>query len=104
VPGGLADIYTASHEVAEWLNDPFVNNTVPRWVQPGSNVCFSNLLEVADTVQGLTDPAYALRVKKTVWHPTDVAGISWFAHLAPSAGQNGEYSYHGLLTAPSTLC
>ena len=29
--GPLTDIYAASHEVGEWINDPFVNNATPAW-------------------------------------------------------------------------
>jgi hypothetical protein len=104
VPAPFTNIYAASHEVAEWLDDPFVTNVVPRWVQPGSNVCFGDLLEVADPVEALARPSYAVQGKGGTWHPTDVAGISWFSHESPSSEQDGKYSYHGFLTTPSNLC
>jgi hypothetical protein len=97
--------WTFSHEVAEWANDPFVRNRVPRWIEPGgSSACFSNVLEVGDPLEALNPPGYSITVNKKVWDLTDVAGISWFAHTIPSTEQNGLYSYHGFLTSPSTLC
>ncbi len=30
----IEDINALSHENAEWLNDPFVNNIVPAWSVP----------------------------------------------------------------------
>ncbi|MCU1428931.1 MAG: hypothetical protein JWL83_2931, partial [Actinomycetia bacterium] len=32
----IADMYSMSHEITEWADDPYVNNVVPRWAQPGS--------------------------------------------------------------------
>src|SRR5262249_27422225 len=54
----FADVYVMSHEVAEWLSDPFVNNKVPRWIRPGANDCFSDLLEVGDPVEALADASF----------------------------------------------
>ena len=30
----LQDIHAISHEIAEWADDPFVNNTVEPWLTP----------------------------------------------------------------------
>ena len=47
-----ADSYVLSHEVQEWINDPYVTNFVPDWVAPGNGTtCFNNLLEVGDAVE-----------------------------------------------------
>ncbi len=102
----LQDIYSLSHETVEWSDDPYVDNVVPTWVQPGSGVCLSNLLEGGDAIEALSKPSYKIRTKKPTqtWHPSDIAGISWFAHSSPSQEIKGLYSYAGLLTAPSTLC
>src|SRR5262249_10139155 len=48
-PGNFApapdvrDVFVLSHEVAEWLNDPFVNNPVPGWVNQFFGFCQTNL-------------------------------------------------------------
>jgi hypothetical protein len=104
ISNGSADVYTMSHEVSEWANDPYVNNTVPAWDQPDGATCFSSLLEVGDPVEAMPQPWYAIQVGSTTFHPSDIAGVSWFAHTSPSTEQNGLYSYEGYLTAPSTLC
>ena len=93
-----------SHEVSEWANDPYVNNVVPRWDQPNGQTCYSNLLEVGDPIEALPKPWYTIKVGPTAFHPSDIAGLSWFSHANPSSEQNGLYSYHGDLTTPSTLC
>ena len=40
----LGDVSTLNHEVAEWYDDPFVNNEAPLWAFPPLNVvCGDNL-------------------------------------------------------------
>ena len=90
------------------MDDPFLNNVVPQWVQPGTGQCFSNLLEVGDPVEALPTPGFAVVVRheheRRTYHVTDVAGLSWFAHDVPSTELGGAYSYHGLLSTFSALC
>ena len=104
VSNGNADVYTMSHEVSEWAADPFVNNVVPIWNQPAGRTCFSNLLEVGDPVEAMTKPWYAIKVGTVTYHPSDIAGLSWFSHASPSTQQNGLYSYKGYLKTPDTTC
>jgi hypothetical protein len=104
VANGNADVYTMSHEVSEWAADPFVNNIVPVWNQPNGGTCFSNLLEVGDPVEAMAKPWYTIKVGATTYHPSDIAGISWFSHASPSLQQNGRYSYKGYLKTPNTTC
>jgi len=104
VSNGNADVYTMSHEVSEWANDPFVNNFVPEWNEPHGGKCFSSLLEVGDPVEDMAKPWYTIQVGGATFHPSDIAGVSWFAHTQPSTEQNGLYSYKGYLTTPSKLC
>ncbi len=86
-----------SHEVAEWLNDPFYNNAVPAWIQPQTNVCGGSLLEVGDPVTN-----YSFRVKH-FWLQ-DIALFSWFTRQSPSIGYQGRYDYLGRLAAPAANC
>jgi hypothetical protein len=104
VGNGNADVYTESHEVSEWAADPFVNNVVPVWNQPDGSTCFSNLLEVGDPVEAFPTPWYTIKVGTVTYHPSDIAGLSWFSHASPSTQQNGLYSYKGFLTTPNTTC
>ena len=104
VANGNADVYTMSHEVSEWAADPFVNNIVPIWNQPAGSTCFSNLLEVGDPVEAMAKPWYTIKVGTVTYHPSDIAGLSWFSHASPSTQQNGLYSYKGYLKTPNTTC
>ena len=104
VANGNADVYTMSHEVSEWAADPFVNNAVPTWNQPDGSTCFNNLLEVGDPVEAMPKPWYTIKVGTVTYHPSDIAGISWFSHDSPSLQQNGLYSYKGYLKTPNTTC
>jgi hypothetical protein len=104
VPNGNADVYTMSHEVSEWAADPFVHNIVPTWNQPNGSTCFSNLLEVGDPVEAMAKPWYTIKVGTVTYHPSDIAGLSWFSHASPSTQQNGLYSYNGYLSTPDTTC
>jgi hypothetical protein len=105
VAPGRADTYVLSHEVQEWINDPYITNFVPDWIAPGNGTaCFNNLLEVGDAVEFLATASFPVRSNGRTYHVTDVAGISWFAHDVPSRELGGAYSYAGNLTTYSTLC
>jgi len=86
-----------SHEVAEWLNDPFYNNNVPSWLSPESNACGGSQLEVGD-------PVTNYRIKKGGFVMQDVAFFSWFARQKPSVGYKGRYDLGGVLHAPAANC
>jgi hypothetical protein len=51
---GLADIHALSHEVSEFIDDPFVNNAVQPWQTPAApQYGCTGVLEVGDPVVGL---------------------------------------------------
>jgi len=105
--GNFEDITAASHEVAEWMDDPFTNNVVPAWGDPSQpTVCVNNLLEVGDPIENFAKPAFSATVNGRTYHPQDIAFFSWFAHQKPSIGRNGQYSYISppKLTAPPPSC
>jgi hypothetical protein len=93
-----------SHEMAEWANDPYINNIVPWWTQPGTGNCFSPYLEVGDVIEALPNPTFPIALNGAVYHLQDVAGLSWFADAKPSTEQNGLYSYYGDLRSPAVYC
>ncbi len=86
-----------SHEVAEWLNDPFYNNNVPAWVSPESGGCGGRQLEVGD-------PVTYYRVKKGGFVMQDIAFFSWFARQSPSIGYDKRYDLDGKLKSPAQNC
>ena len=93
-----ADTAAISHETAEWLNDPFVNDIVPRWSVPSEpQYGCSNLFEVGDPLVGHT-----FTVGR--WHFQDETNFSWFARQSPSIGFKGRYSYLGTFKTFSKSC
>jgi hypothetical protein len=92
------DIDALSHEVSEWMNDPFVSNVVPTWQSPiAPQYGCSNVLEVGDPLVGVSFVVNG-------YHPQDEAFLSWFARQSPSIGIDGRYSYLGTFTSPSPSC
>jgi hypothetical protein len=83
---GLADIHPLSHEVSEFLDDPFVNNAVNPWLTPTApQYGCSNLLEVGDPVVGVWFPysenTAAAPTGTTYYgdyHPEDEVDAQWF--------------------------
>lgn len=70
---GLADIQALSHEVSEFLDDPFVNNVVQPWLTPTApQYGCSNFLEVGDPVVGV-----------------------WFPYNGNTVGTEDGYNYYG---------
>lgn len=96
----VQDINTLSHEVAEWINDPFLINVVPNWIVSQLYGC-SDLLEVGDPVTGT---AFAVKIGKTTYHPQDIAFLPWFARQSPSTSINGQYTYLNTFTTYSPSC
>jgi hypothetical protein len=92
------DINALSHELSEWMNDPFVDNVVPVWQSPlAPQYGCSNVLESGDPLVGVSFTVNG-------YHPQDEAFLSWFAHQTPSIGIRGRYTYLGTFTSPSPLC
>lgn len=91
------NISPLSHEVSEWLNDPFYNNYVPRWVSPETGACGNDELEVGDPVTN-----YSVNVGGYVLQ--DEAFYSWFSRQNPSFGINGWYDLNGILKSPAANC
>ncbi len=107
IGAGAGDVSVLSHEVSEWLNDPFVNNTVPAWPAPFSftppgppytaGQCQNNL-ETGDPIEDRTSASVV------VFHITtfgrqytlqNEALAPWFLQAAPSFAVLGYYTYLG---------
>ena len=70
----LQDIHALSHEIAEWADDPFVNNSVQPWLTPTApQYGCTPLLETGDPVVGIG-----------YYHPEDEALLPWFLRTAPN--------------------
>lgn len=113
-----------SHELLEWVDDPFVHgarvqgmptffaNAVPPWRSPfdaGGALC-GPILEVADPLEG---GGSVFTAPLVVAHPpggaltyllADAAFVSWFARQSPSTAVDGRYDAAGVLDGYSTRC
>lgn len=85
----MPDIMTISHEIAEWLNDPFVSNWSPAW---DGGMFYE---EVADPL--FSQPFFPDGIQMPnglTYHPQQLAFFSWF-YGAFSLGVGGFYSAVG---------
>jgi hypothetical protein len=92
----LQDIHALSHEIAEWADDPFINNLVEPWLTPTApQYGCTNILETGDPVVGI---GFALgsntfrqgpnpngsQSADSYYHPEDEVYLPWFLRLAPN--------------------
>ncbi len=101
----FADVTAVSHEISEWMNDPFGANLVPSWKFPNTTGCQNNL-ETGDPLVLLPHAGFPVTIDGVTYHPQNQALIQWFSREAPSTAVDGAYSYpnEGLLTAPAQAC
>jgi hypothetical protein len=92
----LQDIHALSHEIAEWGDDPFVNNAVQPWLTPTApQYGCSGLLETGDPVVAIgfskgtntyeqgPNPNGTQSADGT-YHPEDETLLPWFMRTAPN--------------------
>jgi hypothetical protein len=92
----LQDIHALSHEISEWADDPFVNNTVEPWLTPTApQYGCTGVLETGDpvvdigfamgtnTFQQGTNPDGS-QSADGYYHPEDEALLPWFMRTAPN--------------------
>lgn len=118
----LQDIHALSHEIAEWADDPFVNNWVDPWVTPTApQYGCTGILETGDPVVGIgfsagtnaylqTDNPWTSPTDHTpsvsydgTYHPEDEVFLPWFMWLPSNAtgseanqsGPGGRYTFMG---------
>ncbi len=92
----LQDIHALSHEIAEWADDPFVNNAVEPWLTPTApQYGCTGVLETGDPVVAI---GFAMGVNTFeqgpnpngtqsadgYYHPEDEAFLPWFMRVAPN--------------------
>jgi hypothetical protein len=83
---GIADIHAFSHEVSEFLDDPFVNNAVQPWQTPTApQYGCTPVLETGDPVVGLWFPYDGNNAAAPIgttyygqYHPEDEVFAQWF--------------------------
>ncbi|TME04030.1 MAG: hypothetical protein E6I71_07990 [Chloroflexi bacterium] len=92
----LQDIHAVSHEISEWADDPFVNNTVEPWVTPTApQYGCTSVLETGDPVVAI---GFAMGTNTFeqgpnpngtqsadgYYHPEDEAYLPWFMRTSPN--------------------
>ena len=92
VPSGN-DTAVASHEVNEFINDPYGINPTPAWGNTGQVFGCQNNLEVGDPLTGSNISRIVGRNGFT-YQLQELAFFSWF-YGAPSLGIHGWYSDNG---------
>jgi hypothetical protein len=100
---GFVDVVHLSHEVAEWLNDPFVGafpglNIIPPAipsVTPGAGGgCIINF-ETGDPLEG--GPfTFAKTTNSTTYHLQDEVLLPWYLHDSPSFSVNRWNTFQNL--------
>ena len=92
----LQDIHALTHEISEWADDPFVNNTVQPWVTPTApQYGCTGLLETGDPVVAIGFAMGKNRFQQGpnpdgtqsadgYYHPEDEAYLPWFMRTSPN--------------------
>jgi hypothetical protein len=95
----FVDVVPLSHEVAEWLNDPFVGefslgaiNLIPPAVLPGQGgACLVNF-ETGDPLEAVPY-TFTRTTNSTLYHLQDEVLLPWYLHTSPSFSVNGWYTF-----------
>ena len=101
----LADVTPMSHEISEWVNNPFGSNMVPAWQVPNSNACQSNL-ETGDPLATMPNAGYPVLIDGFTFHPQSEVMMQWFQRNSTSDAYEGAFSFpdQTLVTSPSQAC
>ena len=89
----IRDVGGLSHEIAEWLNDPYGNNPVPPWQNPGNTQIGQGNLEVGDPLEFFVPNSVPVVINGVTYHPVNVSLLPWFARQYPSSAYQGAYSF-----------
>lgn len=101
----LADVTPMSHEISEWMNNPFGTNLVPAWQVPNTGGCQNNL-ETADPLALMPNAGYPVLIDGFTYHPQSQVMMQWFQRGAASDAFEGAFSFpdQSLMTEPSQAC
>lgn len=121
----IQDIHAISHEISEWADDPFTDNTVDPWLTPTApQYGCTSFLETGDPVVGIgvltgKNPYFRTAGANAdgYWHPEDEVFLPWFARQSPNTtseklqdASTGRYTFFGDLNPypgfqePATGC
>jgi len=69
LPPGWADVLPLSHEISEWINDPFINNFVSAMAIPWHTGSCQGNLETGDPLEVLPHPDFPVTIGGFTYHP-----------------------------------
>ncbi|HKD80323.1 MAG TPA: hypothetical protein VKH81_11565 [Candidatus Angelobacter sp.] len=103
--GNIADVTAMSHEISEWMNNPFGTNVVPAWQPAGSSGCQNNL-ETADPVATLPNAGFQVSIDGFNFHPQNQVLLQWFQRNGISDAYDGAFTFPdtSLVTRPAEPC
>ena len=101
-----------SHELSEWVSDPFGGNFTPGWNLPFSSSAQCDSSYEADTLEvcDQLDPFYSIRRRVSyslrIIHLSleDRVFLDFFTRTGRSNAANGLFSFFGFITAPTYDC
>lgn len=102
--GDIQDVNILSHEVIEWMNDPFITNLVPSWTTALTGYYYgcSPYLEAGDPLVGVDFPVSM--AGGMTYHLQDAAFLPWFERSPTSTSLDGNYTYLGTYPSYSPSC
>lgn len=97
---GFQDVTALSHEIAESIGDPFIDNATPSWQFPGqpptSKFCQNNL-EEGDPIEVLANATIPINVHEGpfnfTYHPQNIPLLQWFEMGTTSDAIDGAFSF-----------
>jgi hypothetical protein len=98
----IEDVEALGHEVAEWMDDPLVNNATPPWGNLGQVSGCQGNLEDGDALTGTVFTETGSN--HFTYHLQDLTFLSFFSRATPSTSANGWYSFTGNFLTSSNLC
>jgi hypothetical protein len=109
------DVLGLSHEITEWMNDPFVGalfinqvpgvNWVPPYKLPGQGGLCQVNFETGDAVEALANGSFPiLAANGFTYHLQDATFVWWFLHTTPSPAVNGQYTLKNIFSTAAPLC
>ena len=102
----VPDLFVLSHEVVEWIDDPFLVNFAPGWNfagAPHAQCDYGNYLEVGDPFAFYDPGITPIQINSTTYHVTDAAFLDFFTRNA-SRSINGQYSFFASISGAPSPC
>jgi hypothetical protein len=102
----VADVTPMSHEISEWMNNPFNTNMVPAWQPLGSAGGCQDNLETADPVATLPNSSQPVNIDGFTYHPQTQVLLPWFTRQGSQDTIDGAFSFpdQTLVTEASKPC